>query len=248
MNWVRLTASALTIILSLSPAAAETIVIAVEDKDWSPYYTWAEGRPQGPCPEIASGAIRHMGAEVEFARYPWVRVLQSVERKKVDAGLCGTRTDERAAYSYFPEEPLLNYDATLFVRTDSPLLDSDISGLDGKTFGMIKGYTYGGVDDGLESGGMTRIETTNRESLLKLLVLGRVDTLLDSILPVLSDARRLGFDDQVRPILPSLAETPGYLFFSMKPGHDDLSKRFSTALVRFKTTPEYLAIKERYGL
>lgn len=223
-------------------------MIAVEDKDWSPYYTWADGEPHGPCPEIAAGAVRHMGAEPEFVRYPWARVLQSIEQRKVDAGLCGTKTGERAAYSHYPDEPLLNYDATLFVRADSALQGSEISEFRGKSFALVKGYNFGEVDNELEAGGMVRVETPSRESLLMLLIIGRVDTVLDSSLPFLSDARDLGVTDQVRAIVPALAETPGYLFFSRRPGHDALAKRFSAALTAFKKTREYLEIKERYGL
>ena len=95
---------------------------------------------------------------------------------------------------------------------------------------------------------MIRVETTNRESLLKLLTLGRVDTVLDSILPTLAAARSMSVTDQIRSILPSLDETPGYLFFSKKPGHDALARRFSEALKEFKTTPDYSAIRDRYGL
>jgi polar amino acid transport system substrate-binding protein len=236
------------IIASSSPVDADTIVVAVEDKDWSPYYYWIDGEPHGPCPEIAGGAIRQMGAEVKFVRYPWVRVLQSVEQKKVDAGLCGTKNDERAAYSYYPEEALLNYDVTLFVRRNSPIGEIDKSRLDGKSFALVKGYNFGNVDLELESLGMIRIETPNRESLLKLLLIERVDTVLDSSLPMHADARRLGVSDQIRALVPSLAETPGYLFFSRKPGHEELAKRFSDSLREFKESPEYTAIRERYGL
>ncbi|UWQ29272.1 ABC transporter substrate-binding protein [Leisingera sp. M523] len=229
-------------------AFAETIFVAVEDKDYTPYYVWIDGQPKGPCVEIAAGAIRHMGAEVEFVRMPWTRVLKFVKTQRVDAGLCGTKTDEREDFSHYPDEPLLNYDATLFVRMDSGLTISDPEALTGKTFALVKGYSYGGIDDGLEMAGMTRVEATGRESMIKLLTLGRVETVLDTTLPFLADARRLGIEDQVRPLLPSLAETPGYLFFSRKPGHDALSNRFSEALTEFKTTPKYLAIKQRYGL
>ena len=248
MPWFDLVAATLAIALASYQAQAETIVVAVEDKDYTPYYTWVDGKPEGPCVEIAAGAIGQMGAEVKFARMPWTRVLKSVETMRVDAGLCGTKTDERAAFSHYPEEPLLNYDATLFVRTDSVLSTSDPEALAGKTFGLVKGYSYGGVDDGLEARGMIRVEATGRESMIKLLTLGRVDTVLDAILPLLADARRMGVENQVRPVLPSLAETPGYLFFSRKPGHDALAERFSAALSEFKKTPEYLDIKARYGL
>ncbi|MEJ1996453.1 MAG: transporter substrate-binding domain-containing protein [Limibacillus sp.] len=241
---------AAALILAIIPfsAVAETIVVAVEDKDWAPYYFWVDGIPTGPCPEIVSGTVRLMGDQVEFQRYPWVRVLKSVEEKKVDAGLCGTKTDERAAYSHYPQEPLLYYDATLFVRVDSPLTTSDFSELQGKSFGMIKGYTFAGVDDDLEAAGAIRIETNNRDNLLNLLTLGRIDSVLDSSLPLLADARRMDLAETIRPLLPTLDETPGYLFFSRKPGHSDLAIRFSEALRAFKKTPEYQGIQKRYGL
>ena len=248
MYWAKLAAAVLFIALAVSPSLAATLVVAVEDKDYTPYYVWIDGKPQGPCPEIAAGAIRQMGAEVEFVRYPWTRVLKSVKNATVDAGLCGTKTEERAAFSHYPDEPLLNYDATLFVRADSPLASSDMSELVGKSFGLVKGYSFGGVDDDLEADGMVRIEANSRESLMKMLSIGRVDTVLDSILPLFADANRLKVADEIRALPPSLAETPGYLFFSRKPGHDDLAARFAAALREYKTTPEYLDIKMRYGL
>lgn len=238
----------LPIIAFASQAYAETIEVAVEDKNYYPYYYWVDGEPHGQCTEIAAGAIRHMGANVKFVRYPWIRVLKSIEEQKVDAGLCGTKTEERSAYSYFPEEPLLNFDVTLFVRTNSPLEKTDKLQLAGKSFALIKGYNFGNVDQDLESLGMLRIETPNRDSLVKLLLNERVDTVLDSILPMRADARRLHVSDQIRPLRPSLAETPGYVFFSKKPGHEDLAKRFSEALKQFKKSPEYSAIRSRYGL
>jgi polar amino acid transport system substrate-binding protein len=248
ITWVRSVASALLVLVSMQLAQAETIRVAIEDKDWVPYYIWTDGKPLGPCPEIAAGAIRQMGFEVEFVRVPWARVLLEVERETVDAGLCGTKNSDRAAYSHYPEEPLLSYDATLFVRTDSPHQNADITGLKGKTFGIIKGYNYGDVDTELEKQGLIRLEARDREALLKLLIKGRLDMVLDSALPTYADARKLGLHAQIRPLFPSLSETPAYLFFSQKIGHDDMAKRFSDALKKFKDTEKYDSIRERYGL
>ncbi|MEM7171483.1 MAG: transporter substrate-binding domain-containing protein [Pseudomonadota bacterium] len=253
MNKIRLFAwsssavYALLVSLFTQLAHAEPITIAVEDKDWAPYYVWVDGEPSGPCPETAAGAIRHMGEEVEFVRVPWVRVLLLVEKKRVDAGLCGTHNSERAAYSYYPDEPLLTYDATLFVRADSPLQTSEIAGLTGKSFGSVKGYSFGDVDKALEAGGMKRREVNNRDALLQQLISGKLDTVLDSVLPMAADGRKLGIQDQIRPLLPSLSETPGYLFFSQKPGHEELASRFSAALREFKETKDYSDIRARYG-
>ncbi|MEW9921819.1 substrate-binding periplasmic protein [Marimonas sp. MJW-29] len=243
-----LTVFALGIALAHAPVQAQTIVVAIEDKDYAPYYTWVDGKPEGPCVEITAGAIRLMGAEVEFARMPWTRVLNSVETMRADAALCGTKTDERISFSHYPDEPLLNYDVTLFVRSDSELTTSDPEALSDKTFALVKGYSYASIDDRLEEEGMIRVEATGRDSLIKLLMLGRVDTILDSRLPVFTDAKRLGFEGQARALSPSLAETPAYLFFSRKPGYEALASRFSAALEEFKSTPEYDVIQQRYGL
>jgi polar amino acid transport system substrate-binding protein len=245
--WLFLTALVLTTLLSSRLVYADTITVAVEDKNYVPYYLWVDGKPQGLCVEVAKAAIREMGHEVEFVRVPWVRVLLSVEQKRVDAGLCGTKNAERAAYSHYPEEPLTSFDATLFVRTDSPIQSPDVEGLDGLTFGLIKGYNYGELDKDFERQGLIRLEARDRKALFQMLVKGRIDMMLDSILPTFADARKFGVHTQIRPLFPSLSESPGYLFFSQKPGHDELANKFSAALREFKQTEEYSTIKERYG-
>ena len=245
--WASSFTSALLVFLSIQLAHADTITVAVEDKNYVPYYLWVDGKPQGLCVEVAKAAIREMGHEVKFVRVPWVRVLLSVEQKRVDAGLCGTKNAERAAYSYYPEEPLTSFDATLFVRSNSPLQSPNVEGLEGLTFGLIKGYNYGELDKDLERQGLIRLEARDRKALFQMLVKGRIDMILDSILPTFADARRFGVHTQIRPLFPSLSESLGYLFFSQKPGHDEFAKKFSAALREFKQTDEYSTIKERYG-
>ena len=229
-------------------ASADVRTIAVEDKDYAPYYVWIDGRPSGPCIDIVSGTFALMGDTVEYLRFPWSRVLRSVEEQKVDAGLCGTRSEERSVYSHYPNEPLLIYDATLFTRADSELQTSAIEVLKGRSFGIVKGYSFGDIEQELESEGMIRLEAASRESLWNQLLIGRIDTALDSILPMVADTIRMGKRGEIRPLYPSLAETPGYLFFSQKPGNDALAKKFSQVLKEFKRTPEYLELKARYGL
>ena len=228
-------------------AVSETVHVAIEDKDWKPYYFWIDGKPQGACVDVASAAIKKMGAQVKWVRMPWARVLRAVERKKVDAGLCGTFNKERAAYSYYPKEPLLSFDATLFARHDSILKTSSEDALKGKSFGMIKGYNYGEIDKKLEARGMIRFEVLDRRRLLKMLSIGRIDTVLDSILPTMDEARALGYDGKIRTLLPSLSKTPGYVFFSRKAGNDKLAERFSRALAEFKKTPAFTEIRNKYG-
>lgn len=95
---------------------------------------------------------------------------------------------------------------------------------------------------------MIRRETTSRNSLVQVLLAGRVDTILDSRLPILADAARLDAEGDIRALAPSLSQTPAYLMFSDQEGAEDLVRAFSEALVAFKQTPAYRKIADRYGL
>ncbi len=228
-------------------AEGESIAIAVEDKDWSPYYLWRDGELEGACAEVAAGAIRYMGFEPRFERYPWVRILLLLKRQDIEAALCATRTEEREAFSHYPKEELLFFDTTLIVRSDSAFEDLESAIQAGQRFGIIKGYSFGGADDFLEDAGMTRVEVPNRDALLKLLMRGRVDAVLDSSLPILYDAQRLDLEGEFRALYPPLATTPTYLMFSQAPGNAELTQRFSDALQAYKLTPDYAAIRKKYG-
>jgi len=235
--------------LACPAATAQNVVeVAVEDKDYTPYYTWEDGELGGPCRDIVVGTFETLGYQVDFVSAPWVRVLKLVEDGAVDAALCATKTEDREAYAVFPDEALLSYDATLFVRTDSALQGADPATLAGGTFAMVKGYTFAGVEDGLENAGMIRQETTTRESLVQVLIAGRVDAVLDTRLPFFHDAESLDVSDEVRALSPSLSETPGYLMFSDRDGGKDLARAFSDALARFKQTEGFTAIAARYRL
>ncbi|MEM1427952.1 MAG: transporter substrate-binding domain-containing protein [Pseudomonadota bacterium] len=224
------------------------LVIAVEDRSWSPFYVWTDGELSGPCSEIAEGAFAAMGYEVEFQRAPWTRVLKSVEDQSVHGGLCATMTPERDAYAIFHDEPLLHFDTTLFVLESSPLTSSDPAALTGMSFATVKGYSFGGMETQLVEAGMERRDANSRDSLIRVLLAGRVDAILDSTLPILVDADRLGVMDQVRPLRPTLSQTPSYVMFSEMTGNDVLAAEFSDALKAFKETAAYREIQLKYNM
>lgn len=237
-----------SLFLATTTFAQDLVLIAAEDADWTPYYMWEDGVLNGACAEIAAGAFKTMGVEVEFQRVPWTRVLKSVQNKTVDGGLCATKSAEREAYAIYPEEHLLNYDSTLFVRVDSEIEVFDAATLRGRSFATVKGYAFGGADQALINYGMVRREANNRDSLLKVLMARRVDMVLDSTLPLQVDAERLALNDQIRALEPSVSSSPGYIMFSNKAGQDALVSAFTKALVAFKATDEYRDIAQKYNI
>lgn len=117
--------------------AQDVVTVAVEDKDYSPYYVWGDDGLEGPCGDITMAVLATMGHDVVFEPAPWTRVIRMLEDDLVDAALCATETVERLAFAQFPDEPLLSFDATLFVRADSPLQSSSLGGLFGLSFGVV---------------------------------------------------------------------------------------------------------------
>lgn len=245
MRWTSILAGVVWLV-SLS-AAAQTVTIAVEDKDFAPYTMVRDGKATGACAEIAEATLERMGAKAEYVSVPWSRVLLYVENQKVDAALCGTSGHNRDTYSHYPDEALLYYDATLFVANGSDIEDLQPATLSGKTFGTIIGYSYQGAGDELERLGMTRQDTYDREGLIRQLLAGKVDAVLDSVEPMQRVSARLNVSDQIRSITPKLRYAPAYLFFSKKPGNEDFAAAFSNALKDFKETPEYWDIQDRFG-
>lgn len=239
----------MSLVCLASAALAQSVVtVAVEDRDYAPYYTWDNGVLKGPCGDIVSAVFGNMGVEVNFIPAPWVRVIKMVEEQTADAALCATETEERRAYAVFPDEALLSYDATLFVLEGSPLTSSDASTLTEGSFGLVSGYSFAGLDLELEERGLVRLETTSRESLVRVLLAGRVDMVLDSRLPIFADAETYGAAGQIRALEPTLSETPGYLMFSAKDGAGDFAQAFSDELAKFKKTPEFAEIAARYNM
>jgi len=242
-------AALVALLVSSGVALSQPVVtVAVENRDYAPYYTWEGDQLRGPCGDIVSAVFETMGYDVEYVPVPWTRVLRMVEEQQVDAGLCATRTEERTAYAIFPDEALLSYDATLFVLDGSPLDAAEPDILQGRSFAMVSGYSYAGVDLWLEEIGMIRQEAASRESLVQILLAGRVDAVLDSRLPIFADAETLGVADRIRALEPTLSETPGYLMFSRRGGDDSLSSAFSDALAAFKQTAEFAEISARYRM
>ena len=245
MRWTSILAGA--VCLFSTSAAAQTLTIAIEDKDFAPYTMVRDGQAEGACAEIAEATLDRMGAKVEYVSVPWSRVLLYVEKQKVDAALCGTISIERDSYSYYPDEALLHYDATLFVAETSDIDSFDLSALAGKTFGAVIGYSYQGAAVELQEQGMIRHDAYDRESLVRLLLAGKIDAVLDSVEPMQRVTARLDVSDQIRPIEPKLRYAPAYLFFSRKPGNEAFAVEFSAALKEFKETPEYWEIQAKFG-
>ncbi len=190
-------------------ARADTIVVAMENQDWYPYYHTRDGAPGGVCVEAARGAMARLGHDKDFRPMPWARLLASLEAGRVDAALCGTRNAERERYAVFPSQPLARFDVSMIVPRESEIGGRE--GVVGKVMGLVRGYSYSGVETTLLDLGAQGHAFTHHDNVIQALAVGRVDFTIDSVLPFFDRAQRLGLAHEFRIIRPPLRESHGYL-------------------------------------
>lgn len=225
---------------------AEPFVIAVEDKDWDPYYLWRDGNVSGVCVDLANQILKKVGRTVKFVPRPWVRVLHEVKTKKVDAGLCGSRTDDRLTWAHFVDESIFDYGVTLFLAKNSNLYKNQSTDFSGKIIGILRGYSYVGAKKFVTEKGASLHAFNTRKAIILNMVRGRIDGAVDDVFPFMPIVNQLGHSDKVIAY-QTVSENAAYLFLSMKPAYEDLAAQLSQVLIKFKKNPEYKKLLNRYG-
>ncbi len=241
--------TAMLVFCMLSGSVHASSLMIVRGQDFPPYHFLDKnGKETGFIVEIITQVAETLNLDIEFSQYPWSRCLKMVETGEADAMMNLFKTQERQAYMYFSEN-ILALEVNRFFKLDtSPVsFDGNIQGLKGLRIGAIRNYSYGKTFDELSSQlNILRLET--EKSLLLNLFNKRCDIILGNDIVLNTLAKEISGGERLVSIGPRITQDPLYLGFSKIRGHKTLSDKFSIALKRFKVTPEYQHILEKYGL
>ncbi len=228
-------------------ARSNEIVIGSPDEPYWFYHTIENGESGGIDPRITRAVFAKLGYKVNFKPLPWLRLLEEAKSMEIDAILEIFKTPERLTFLNFPDEHL-NMEKTCFAFPKySPIrFEGDFSVLDGKDVGVVSGWSYGSDFD--RSEGFGRVKLKDSDRVILNVAKERVHAGAGICWNMREIIERLGVADKVRIADTPISLTPNYLAFSKKTGHDDLARRFSTALKAFKKTPEFDAIYAGYGV
>ena len=170
-----------------------------------------------------------------------------VESKTADAILDVSITEERKQFISFPEEALSEGITVFFVKKESKISFTNLSDLKDLKAGAILGYSYcEEIDQSAFMKHAARVTTL--EQLFKMLLLGRIDFLMEVDAVGYYTAKKMGILNQVT-VIPNAMYCRGgnYLGFSKKAGNEKLAIRFSNELQAFQKTQEYKEILNKYG-
>jgi polar amino acid transport system substrate-binding protein len=185
---------------------------------WCPYNCTPGTTNPGYMVEIAARAAARLGIRAEYELMPWDRTMSEVRIGSVDGAIGATSLE---ADGLILSEPL-GYDADcFFVPTGSDWRYKGPESLKGVLLGAISGYTHdeGPIDAYIaaHSGPKDAVTTASGDEAsaknVRLLLLGRIDVLLDSEAVVKTEASRVGRSAMVQQV-GCLKALPLYIAFS----------------------------------
>lgn len=163
----------LTLLFLLSGfCRADTITAAYGD--WPPFFD-AETE-SGVALEITLAAFASQGYSLQLYHAPWARVNIGVKNQQYDITLGAWWTEERSTF-YDYSEPYFENAIKFIKRKGDTFEYHDITSLNGKNIGVVRGYGY---DDAfLNADSFKRTETNSLISNVQKLVSHRISLTLD---------------------------------------------------------------------
>ena len=239
----------LTLIAStLMGYAANKEIVAAADP-WAPFADPADPR-EGISLAIIRAAYATQGYTVKMVYVPWARAVQGVTKGSFDILPTVWISDARLKVLEFSEPYAVN--EIKFIKTiDDDFEYTDLSSLDGKRVGTVRGYGYG--DEFLAAKNFKRDE---------------VSTLLQNIAKLTHDNKRidLTLDDEIVARVTIANEDPQLLekvrfvetpYSSKKlyvaaglanPRHEEIISAFNTGLKEIEANGKLEEIRKSYGL
>lgn len=145
---------------------------------WPPYsYLDGNGRATGIAVDVMRKAMAQSGNQLEFVFHPAKRLNALLDEGRLDLNYADSPAwnaddaTERFVYS----QPYLQVREYLYFLADHPARHLPLDQLHALRIGVVRGYTYRSLDDAVDSGQLTTLETSRDHALLDLLVRRRVD-------------------------------------------------------------------------
>lgn len=187
---------------------------------WCPYNCNPGDKYPGYMIEIAKRTAEKLGMEVDYRLMPWDRAMAEVRAGSIDAAVGATSLESEGLILSEP----LGYDADcFFARLDSPWQYEGVESLRKILLGAVSGYTHdeGPIDAYIAANNIPsgRVTTTTGDDAslrnIRLLLVGRVDVILDSAAVVMMEASRQRLSGRLRNA-GCLEALPIYIAFSPK--------------------------------
>ena len=231
--------------------AQESIKIVISSGYPPYYYNVEKPVPDGFVPEIVTIIAKKINCKIEYICLPWSRCVKTMRKQEADAIYPVFLSRERAEFMYYIDDNIVSYGVMAFIvkKGAGITYNGDMNALKDYRIGILDKYHYGEKFDQADflQKDVVVVSVTADTRLIKKLIAGRDQVIAGSPLVLFYHAKKMGVDDQLEVLTPYLTKKPVYIAFSKKKESKAKGDKFGKALKEFKTTPEYIAILEKYN-
>jgi polar amino acid transport system substrate-binding protein len=203
----------------VSTHAAHADTISIRGDAWCPYNCEPGDAKPGYMIEVAKEIFEKAGHKVDYQTLTWARTLEQVKVGEFTAAVGAAKED--APDLVYGKYPLGQSSNSFGVRADDPFVYKDPSSLEGKSMGVINGYTYVGVMDeyiAKNKADPKKIQSTSGNDALgtnlNKLVAKRVDVILEDSNVLANQIGSRGLQGKVKVVESSLPASAIYIAFS----------------------------------
>jgi len=235
------------LVAALICAAAQAQQARIVYADYRPY-SWPEaGRAAGIEVEIAEELFaRRLGLKTQHQIQPWARAQAEVAAGKADAFFASS-TPERLEYARRVGEPLLASQVSAFMRQDAEPPPAGVSltptRLCAYRIAAVRGNSW--VKTHLGCGDYSPASST--EGLVRMLMLARIDMVIEDRLVFLDATQRVQPDVPFREHALGFGSAPIYLLLGKRSALLPLLPRLEAALAAMQKDGSLQAILLRHS-
>lgn len=209
--------------------------------EFPPYAYTENDEIKGFAVELVREAFDRMDVAMEIHILPWARSIRYLQDGDADGLFAMIKTDERATFADYPENPLVYENRSFFVHKDSDItFDGNLQELREYQIGDVRGFSHGEqYDNAVKEGVLTNIDYTNfNEQNVKKLVNNRLDLIISDKYIVWDLLRQMDAQGTLKHLY-DLEQIPSYLAFSKKRHLTGVITRFDQAMTEMKADGTY---------
>lgn len=201
-----------------------------------------DGSAAGLYPALFKEAFKRMGVKVTLAAVPWKRALADT-----DAGIAGTggiyqNSDRLKKYDF--SDPYYEERLAIYVMAGKEFKFENLADLTGKSFSVLKGWSYGDEFDNAVKAGKIKSDdgATDDQTNFKKLTIGRCDAVISVVESGTASIQALKLEGKVVSLPKLLVTNKVYLAFGKTANKTKVLADFNKAIAAMQKDGTFKSI------
>ena len=225
------------------------LLIVHADGFFPPNEMVIDGQLQGVHVDLIQAAAKSLQIKVTFRSFPWKRAITMLQLGQADAITYMGKTAEREQFGYFEEGNRLSITQNGFFalkeKANNLQYSGDLQSLSNLSIGTIRGRAYYSEFDQAQF--LKKDDNAaDEQQLLRKMQVGRFDLAIGHVSRIKYIAQSMQIDDKLVFLRPYTPPINNYLVFSKAKQHDNLAKRFASAMINVKKSSAFQDILKKY--